>query len=413
MRFLLPACLIVGLALLPLRAADDPLPPALQQATGELQEGNAAKAEQTLTAFLEREPGHRKARLMRAGIYAMLGQPEEVAKDCEALLAVNASDGEALAMRGMSRLQLKQTAAALADLDQAVKLSPNLVSAWRWRGSARQERNDLRGAEADYTRALELAPRDVETLILRADVRRVDNNYVGALRDLNEMLALAPNDFRARAVRGEVWMRQGKFREALEDAGLAVRGAPSWPHAVRLRATAFLANGDWGSAVADLRTTLLLDPSEADYARLSIWVAQIRGGEVAAAEREMREFAERRNDVAGDDWSARLIRFAAGELPEEDILKAPASLRGRASTEGQATEANFYAAVRRLAVDDRAGAVRLMRKAATSKAQDYIENQLARAFLPQLEKAGKSKARKDDPKAPKPKGGGVRRETPV
>ncbi|MBS0657351.1 MAG: tetratricopeptide repeat protein [Verrucomicrobia bacterium] len=412
LRIFLLSVLLLPLAGLPAQEPD-PLG-AIRRA---FSEGRVEDAERLLDELLTRDPAQREARLLRADLRANTGRHAEAIEDASRVLEQQPDDAKALTIRGATRIQTRDYAGAAQDLDQAVRLAPKEPVPRRWRGVVRHLQRDFRGAEADETAALQLDPKYVDALVARAESRSELKNLTGAMADADRIVELAPLDPRGRVVRSQLAMRLGRFRAALDDAAKAYSLAPAWPETLQMRASAFLAVGDWRSAVADMRVLLEREVPEADYLRLFIWTAQLRAGEQAAADREIQEYASARPITGGDDWSARLIRFACGLLEEADILKASTELRGRASPEGQQAEACFYAAMRRLAQDDRAGAIRLLKRAVASKADQYTEYQLALAFLPELERPAKRPAKATPKPAPtpkkKPKGGSDPENRPV
>lgn len=416
MRFVRSVLALGLLAVWPLPAQETPAP--LARAKDEIVAGNPDEAERLLDHLLREQPEQREALLLRAELRGALGRTREAIEDADRAVKLDPADPKALTIRGAARFQLKDYVAARADLDEAIRLAPAEPMARRWRGAVRHLQRDYKGAEADESEAIKLKPDFVDAYLARSETRSELANLTGALADADRIVELAPLDPRGRVMRSLLLLRLSRFQPALEDAAQAFRLAPTWPEALQMRATAFLATGDWRSGVADLRLLVEKEISEVDYMRLFIWTAQIRGGEAAAAEREIREYATQRPITAGDDWSARLVLFACGELAEADILKASTELRGRASPAGQQAEACFYAAIRRLVQNDRPGAIKLLRRAAATKADQYTECQLAIAFLPALEKASapakpaKEKTPKVDPKK-RPKGGSDREDRPV
>src|SRR5438128_874676 len=59
---------------------------------------------------------------------------------------------------GVSKGEKGDFDGALSELDEAIKLDPNLAAAYFARGRARQSKSDLAGAIADYTKAIDLKP---------------------------------------------------------------------------------------------------------------------------------------------------------------------------------------------------------------------------------------------------------------
>ena len=84
---------------------------------------------------------------------------------------------------------------ALADLDEALRLDPDMVLAYVDRAGARQRLKDPRGAIADLTLALERRPDLTQAYFMRAQSRRDPriNDLEGAARDESEGLRRPPD----------------------------------------------------------------------------------------------------------------------------------------------------------------------------------------------------------------------------
>jgi tetratricopeptide (TPR) repeat protein len=81
--------------------------------------------------------------------------------------------------------------AALADCDQALKLTPDNVEAHINRGAVRQARGDLDGALADFNRAIALDPR-AAAWNNRGRVWMLKDDLTRSLADLNHAIERDP-----------------------------------------------------------------------------------------------------------------------------------------------------------------------------------------------------------------------------
>jgi len=198
---------------------------------------------------------------------------------------------------------------ALADLDRALELDPNLYRAWQRRaecrgslaldahdpGEARRLREEaLRDAE----RCIQLRPDDVWAYLTRALLRDVSGNSSGALEDLNKGLELRPDypplyNNRAKLLaglgrhaqaladlnraielspeysdaytnRGIIYHHRREFDRAIEDATQAIRFNPRNVSAWNNRGTAYMETRQWEPAVADFDEVIRLKPNSSD-----------------------------------------------------------------------------------------------------------------------------------------------------
>ena len=106
---------------------------------------------------------------------------------------------------------------ARSAFDTAVRLNPELPSAWNNRGVARVRLGDLEGAVLDYTEAMRLAPNDAEFVFNRANAYAAGGNLPAALKDFTAATSLRPDYAQAFYNRGTVRAVAGDRKGAVED----------------------------------------------------------------------------------------------------------------------------------------------------------------------------------------------------
>jgi tetratricopeptide (TPR) repeat protein/predicted Ser/Thr protein kinase len=158
---------------------------------------------------------------------------------------------------------------ARAAAERAVEVAPHLGTAWLGRGRVRLLMGDLEGALADLSEAVRLSPGDpqaalefaglltsrdparadeiltqtlarsgrgfVATLVRRGEARRRLRDFEGALRDANAAIALAPDYAEAWSLRGYTHANLERVPEAIADLERALRLAPAHLDAPALR----------------------------------------------------------------------------------------------------------------------------------------------------------------------------------
>ncbi len=136
----------------------------------------------------------------------------------------------ALAYSGRGAVYLAQGKSdqAIADLDQAIRLAPQVGELFSTRGDAYRQKGGLDRALADYTRAI----------------------------------ALSPNYFPAFLRRGNLFLQRNQADAALGDFNEAVRIEPENPEALQDRGNAYLAKHDVASALANFEALLRLVPEK-------------------------------------------------------------------------------------------------------------------------------------------------------
>jgi serine/threonine protein kinase/Flp pilus assembly protein TadD len=126
----------------------------------------------------------------------------------------------------LSRLRARIGDAGQAEIDRqkGLQVRPSDEVSWVVRGVARLAGDDTAGAVADFDEALKLNPRSREALQNKAHVlsERMGRT-TEAIAVLDKEVATYPDDVLARAGRGVLLARQGKRRAALDDAKAALR----------------------------------------------------------------------------------------------------------------------------------------------------------------------------------------------
>ena len=140
----------------------------------------------------------------------------------------------AYANRCFARCRKGDFAGAIADCDQAIRITPRLVEAYLNRGIARAMVGDDTAALIDLNGALEIDPHLVEALVGRGSLRKDLGDIDGALSDLNRALALDQRSAAAYLFRGyalqSLWRGAGFWSAALITTALFAGDHLEKPH---------------------------------------------------------------------------------------------------------------------------------------------------------------------------------------
>jgi tetratricopeptide (TPR) repeat protein len=99
----------------------------------------------------------------------------------------------ALAFRAEAYRRDQKVAAAMADYDAAIGLSPTFELAFRNRGTLFFDTGDLAHAIADLDAAVRLAPQDAKALYVRGVAKRQSGDATGGSADIAAAVALDPD----------------------------------------------------------------------------------------------------------------------------------------------------------------------------------------------------------------------------
>jgi tetratricopeptide (TPR) repeat protein len=266
---------------------------------------------------------------------------------CTRLLASpslsSADRARALADRSDAQTSLE---AALADLDEAIRLDPSNEAYLRARAALHQQMHDEPAAIADESAILALDPGDLPALRARAKLLMSQQRNLEALADLDAIIAAQPNDGAAYDQRGMArWrsldleanspapgqddgfamLQRAACRDihadcaevtlALADLGRAIGLLAGPERVVPLsdRAQISADRGDFPKALADLDDAVRLLPESATLRAERGRVRQ-RAGDLAGARADLDE-AVRLAPTDGPILSERAdIRFRTGDL---------------------------------------------------------------------------------------------------
>jgi tetratricopeptide (TPR) repeat protein len=217
-------------------------------------------------------------------------------------------------LRGNGRLKQGDYAGALADLDAAIRLDPQLADAYRHRSAARLLAGDLAGAAEDAKQAVALRP-GVEAHAQCGAVYQCEKDFAAAVEQYSRAIDLNPHLFWAYLLRGNAYYHLGSleetyadYRRALDlDAGLAVS------HIVRI-VRRQVGNGP-EAALAACGDFLRRHPEDfLAYGHRGVVLLLL--GRDAEARADLSEFQRRSPQDVG--WLRRVTDFVARQRPRPE-----------------------------------------------------------------------------------------------
>ena len=152
---------------------------------------------------------------------------------------------------------------AIEDLNKAIELNPNDANAYTNRGAAYSERSENDRAIEDLNKAIELNPNNAKAYNNRGNAYGSTGAYDRAIEDLNKAIELNPNDAEAYNNRGNAYGSKGAYDRAIEDLNKAIELNPNNAEAYNNRGNAYSDTGAYDRAIADYNKAIELNP---DYA---------------------------------------------------------------------------------------------------------------------------------------------------
>ncbi len=218
-----------------------------------------AGADSTYTYLLRRFPSFDGGYLGRARLRLELKDTVGAKEDIEKALKINHNAVNGYIMRADIAINSHgDYAAALEDMNQAIKLQPQYPGFFINRAYLRYMTDDFNGAFADYDYALQLDPNNTMAIfnrgLLRAEVH--DNNK--AITDFSRVLALDPEDYKALYNRAIILSETGQIDRAVADLDKLIEVFPDFAAAYFVRYDAKRRKGDMRGAEKDYNKSLAL-----------------------------------------------------------------------------------------------------------------------------------------------------------
>lgn len=161
-------------------------------------------------------------------------------------------------------IQLEDDRGIVQDLTWMIDNGPGYVFNYIDRGEARLRLGEYTAARRDFGVAIQLSPRDFRGYSGRCRARAIaDTQLSEALRDCNEAIALSARSQPAYANRGLVYLRMNNPAQALASYEMSVSLGQT-PEAVYGRGLAKLKMGDEAGGRADLASAVALNEDIAE-----------------------------------------------------------------------------------------------------------------------------------------------------
>lgn len=216
-------------------------------------------ADSTFTRLLQRFPGFDAGYLGRARLRLAMKDTVGARADIDKALEINRNAVNGYVMRADIAINSeKDYAAALADMDRAIKLQPKYAGFFINRAYLRYMNDDFNGAFADYDYALVLEPENTLALFNRGLLRSEVHDTDKALTDFSRVLYLDPDDYKALYNRAMLRLQTGRLDAAINDLDKLIEVFPDFAAAYFMRYEAKRTKGDMKGADRDYRKSIAL-----------------------------------------------------------------------------------------------------------------------------------------------------------
>ena len=226
--------------------------------------GLLAEAEVQYRRVLEAYPKSFDCRHLLGVISYQRGNYAAAIEEIDAALKINSSIADAHFNRGNVLKKLKRLDEALASYDRAAELRPDDPLILNSRGTVLRELKRFPEALDDLNAVIALRPDFSEAFNNRGNVLQDIERYEEALLDYEKAIALRPDNAGAFTNRGNLYKQLNQYDQALTDYDKAIALEPNHSEAVYNRGTTLMELKQYDQALADFDRAIPLNPGHAE-----------------------------------------------------------------------------------------------------------------------------------------------------
>ncbi len=173
---------------------------------------------------------------------------------------------------GAVQIEQRRFDEALANLDKAIELSPDAGQPHLYRGRIRAIQGDIPAALACVEQALKLEPGVVEAVELHAQLLTVQGKYHRALTELNTLRPMMHDNPQWLVQIAGLHQALKEWRQAVANYDRALALDPKNAAAFRGRGDSHLGFGNQAAAIADYEASLKIEPSVSEVQNNLAWI---------------------------------------------------------------------------------------------------------------------------------------------
>lgn len=223
-------------------------------------------AEAAVRLLTEDDRLRSQALVVRAGL---TDEAKQRSSDYDEAVRLDPRNVDAWRQRGIFQLGQGQGEKAIEDFLELLKLAPDDVVALQALATALSRLQRLDEALKYVNKAIELQPDSPLGYKLRAQIQAGRKDTKAALGDLSRAVDLQPSDVGALTMRARLWQEEGKLDFARADLDRVLDLKPGFPQAMLLRSLLSAREHKFDLAIDDLQQLLKQDPSNVEL-RLQI-----------------------------------------------------------------------------------------------------------------------------------------------
>ncbi len=193
-----------------------------QQSVTNVQRGKFDEAIKQLDEVLKLAPRFIEARVNRGILLMNCGRADAAIADLTRVMEMGLKTPVIYAQRGLSYALKGDCAAAVTDLDIALKTEPNQMQWLGWRANCLRRLNRFDDARRDLDRLIVANPKFAGAYDERARVLALKGDLLLALADADKQIELTPKNPMAYLLRGAIHHQMGNLHSAVADLTQAI-----------------------------------------------------------------------------------------------------------------------------------------------------------------------------------------------
>jgi lipoprotein NlpI len=264
--------------------------------------------------------------------------------------------------------------AAMADVNEAIRLKQDLPDLFMLRGGFYLSTLDFTHAGQDFEAAIRLEANSPDAHAARGEVRLAQKQYDLAIADLDLAIGSKPYIAGYYAGRGQAYLAIGNSDRAMQDFDEAVRRDPKSVAAYNARWLGNYRLGRLTQAVADMEQSLAL---KGDQPYQVIWLHLTR---IRMKSGDAPELSANAAKINLSKWPGPVISLYRGNASPDQVLAAGAAAEAE-EPKNQKCEADFYVGQYLAANKKPDEGRRLMAAARDTCPGDFYEIRLAEIAL--------------------------------
>ncbi|MDX1948492.1 MAG: tetratricopeptide repeat protein [Pirellulaceae bacterium] len=178
-------------------------------------------------AAAKADPDNIEAWQGRALLYLAKGESEKAVADLEKLVERGAANPIAIGMLAEALMDIKKYDDALKYCNKVIEVAPKSTLGYNLRARVQIMKDDLKAAMKDLNDALNIDADDVSALMMRSRLFAADGKDKEAKADIEKALSLRPDLPQAILIRSMLAAQKEKFGEAIADMRLLLQSDPT------------------------------------------------------------------------------------------------------------------------------------------------------------------------------------------